>query len=169
MSNGWGQWDKGKGYGMELIKMPDILERTSEEFRPALMTDRVVPEIGFSGTRNQPKNGFKGSRIRLFSYFAKFFAIFDDFLKNFAALKTEMSNAQKFGKNCRKTPVFDLPFSHFYTALRKPGFRVPDDPSLLYLLCSPNSKRATWLDFWVGQQQAAALCHTGDFDKHFPS
>ena len=30
-----------------------------------LVTDRV-PEIGFSGTQNQPKNGFKGSWKRLF-------------------------------------------------------------------------------------------------------
>ena len=43
-----------------------------------LVTDRV-PEIGFSGTQIQPKNGFTASWIKLFFIFCQIFGIFDDF------------------------------------------------------------------------------------------
>ena len=44
---------------------------------PAVVTDRVH-EIGFSGNRNQPKNGIKA---KLNKAFLPFFAIFEDFFK----------------------------------------------------------------------------------------
>ena len=39
---------------------------------PVLVTEQV-PEIGFSGTRNQPKNGLKESWTRLFFIFLPYF------------------------------------------------------------------------------------------------
>ena len=45
------------------------------------MTD-WVPKIRFSGTQNQPKNGFKASRTQGFSsFFSQILVIFDDFSK----------------------------------------------------------------------------------------
>ena len=44
-----------------------------------LVTDR--PEIGFLGTQNQLKNGFKASWTRLFFIFWQVFGTFDDFSK----------------------------------------------------------------------------------------
>ena len=46
-----------------------------------------VSEIGFSGIRNQPKNGFKAKVEQGFSSFpTQTYGIFDDFLKFVSAL-----------------------------------------------------------------------------------
>ena len=45
-----------------------------------LVMDRL-PETGFSGTRNQPKNGFKSSWNKAFIHFlSNFWHIFDDLM-----------------------------------------------------------------------------------------
>ena len=47
----------------------------------ALLVTNRVPEIGFLGTRNQPKNEFKASWTRFLLFFCQIFGIFDDFSK----------------------------------------------------------------------------------------
>ena len=68
-----------------------------------LVMDRV-PKIGFSGTRNQPKNGFKRQVKQGYSSFSsKFFGIFDDFSKFYSIFGTlYFESSNKYGKNSAK-------------------------------------------------------------------
>ena len=42
-----------------------------QSFKVVILVTDWVPEIGFSGTCNQPKNGFKASRTGLFCIFCQ--------------------------------------------------------------------------------------------------
>ena len=96
------------------------------EFAFLLVTDRVLPEIGFSGKRNQLKNGFKASWTRLFFILCQIFALFDDFPKwyTLAKLWKIIKYAKNLVKNEKKSLV-QLALNPFFS-----WFRAPD-PSLV--------------------------------------
>ena len=83
------------------------------------MSDRV-PEIQFSGTRNQPKNGLKTSWTRIFIIFCQFFF---PYLMTFQSSSAPLAcsilkNRQKwhffFVKKRRwRKALFNLPSTHF--------------------------------------------------------
>ena len=60
-------WPEKKSFSHFLVSILPIYYGLKSSFLDTfsnLVTDRVLPEIGFSGTRNQPKNRFKASWTR---------------------------------------------------------------------------------------------------------
>ena len=85
----------------------------------SLLMDRV-PEIGFSGTRNHPKNGVKRQVEHGFSsFFAKFLA----------DLMIFQSGARRMTKNFNVQFAFFYPFLHGTSKTRNPDFGYPIPPN----------------------------------------
>ena len=88
-----------------------------------------VPEIWFSGTRNQPKNEFTSSWARRFFIFLPNLIIFrNSAVSSVCSTLKNHQIWQKIGKKWRKA-LFNLPQTHFSTVLPKPRFQLPN-PSL---------------------------------------
>jgi len=77
-----------------------------------------VPQIGFLGTRNQLKNGFKTSRTRLFFIFCQTFVLFLVIFKGFTVLSAmlHLKKSSIMPKVCQKIwrkALFHLNFNPF--------------------------------------------------------
>ena len=116
------------------------------------MTDQV-PEIGFSGTRNQLKNGLKASWTTFFFNNCQIFDIFEDFSK-FTLKKHQiwqilekslfqLALNQNLFIHALPKPWFWIPRfrvpEFWLTGIRVPGFRVPD------LSLKISTKSCVWL------------------------
>ena len=86
-----------------------------------------VPEIGFLGNQNQPKNGLKASWTRFFFIFLPNFCHIWWFFKVSQHLRyTPLWKIIKYGKILakRRKALFNLPSTHFSTALQVPETRA---------------------------------------------